>query len=50
MDIICIVNFPVGAYVSLPLGKTRFWLLGPEGGKKVSALTGHPKLHTKRLV
>jgi hypothetical protein len=27
--------FPGGAYVELPHGRTRYWVLGPEDGKRV---------------
>lgn len=29
-----------GKYVDLPLGKTRYWLIGPESGKKVVLIAG----------
>ncbi|CCM01946.1 uncharacterized protein FIBRA_04019 [Fibroporia radiculosa] len=33
-------TFPNGAYVQLPHGKTRYWLLGPEGGTKLVLIHG----------
>jgi hypothetical protein len=27
--------YPGGAYVNLPAGRTRYWLFGPEDGKRV---------------
>lgn len=27
--------YPGGAYVDLPAGRTRYWLFGPEQGKRV---------------
>lgn len=32
--------YPGGAYVSFPLGRTRYWLLGPEDGIKVVLIHG----------
>ncbi|TFY71975.1 hypothetical protein EVG20_g1011 [Dentipellis fragilis] len=32
--------YPGGAYVSLPFGRVRYWLLGPEDGKKVVLIHG----------
>ncbi|RDB19990.1 hypothetical protein Hypma_013074 [Hypsizygus marmoreus] len=32
--------YPGGAYVSLPFGRMRYWLLGPEKGKKVVLIHG----------
>ncbi|KAI0254868.1 alpha/beta-hydrolase [Lactifluus subvellereus] len=32
--------YPGGAYVSLPFGKVRYWLFGPETGKKIVLIHG----------
>jgi len=32
--------YPGGAYVSLPFGNVRYWLLGPETGKKIVLIHG----------
>ncbi|KAH9965783.1 alpha/beta-hydrolase [Russula dissimulans] len=32
--------YPGGAYVSLPFGDVRYWLLGPEAGKKIVLIHG----------
>jgi pimeloyl-ACP methyl ester carboxylesterase len=32
--------YPGGAYVSLPYGRVRYWLLGPEKGKKIVLIHG----------
>ncbi|CAG8619559.1 11198_t:CDS:2, partial [Paraglomus occultum] len=33
-------HYPGGAYVDLPYGKTRYWLIGPEDGKKITLVHG----------
>jgi len=32
--------YPGGGYANLPMGRTRYWLFGPEGGEKVVLIHG----------
>jgi len=32
--------YPGGAYVNLPMGRTRYWLFGPEDGIKIVLIHG----------
>ena len=38
----------VGSYVTLPYGRTRYWLFGPEDGEKVLYYTSYEGAQMRR--